>query len=141
MAFALILGSRQDVSVPNPVVSASSSSSSRQQRHPSFTIFPDPLSLSRFEKKSTPCSPSPFFSPRPSISRRRPKMETPTILLLALSHLHLAAAQSLASSAAGSGPSWSVSAVTPSGTGINGGVAMCGQGFTYCGYILRDHQS
>ncbi|KAK3327492.1 hypothetical protein B0T19DRAFT_441469 [Cercophora scortea] len=36
--------------------------------------------------------------------------------------------------------SWPVAAPAPS-SGAAGNSAICGQGFTYCGYILRDHQN
>ncbi|KAK1760440.1 hypothetical protein QBC47DRAFT_427675 [Echria macrotheca] len=64
-------------------------------------------------------------------------MKTFTIAVVNL--LGLVSAQG--SGTGGGSPSWTVSAVTPTGTGANGATPMCGQGFTYCGYILRDHQN
>jgi len=62
-------------------------------------------------------------------------MKTPTLGPVLL--LPLVAAQSTTWPAP---LSWTASAVLPAGTG-NNGAPICGQGYTYCGYILRDHQS
>ncbi|KAK0652307.1 hypothetical protein B0T16DRAFT_387595 [Cercophora newfieldiana] len=63
-------------------------------------------------------------------------MKTATLGLAAL--VHLAAAQTTSTIPAAL--TWTASAITPAGTG-NNGAPICGQGYTYCGYILRDHQS
>ncbi|KAK0720532.1 hypothetical protein B0H67DRAFT_552690 [Lasiosphaeris hirsuta] len=61
-------------------------------------------------------------------------MKSSAAILLAL--LHLATAQSTDTPGT---ISWT--AAPPFGTGVVAtGDAICGQGFTYCGYILRDHQ-
>lgn len=64
------------------------------------------------------------------------KSSIPTLFTL----LHLATAQSTGTGDTPGTISWTAAA--PLGTGVVAtGDAMCGQGFTYCGYILRDHQS
>ncbi|KAK0619771.1 hypothetical protein B0T14DRAFT_537430 [Immersiella caudata] len=63
-------------------------------------------------------------------------MKTSTLSFVAL--LNLAAAQGTSTTPAVL--TWTASAITPIGTG-NNGAPICGQGYTYCGYILRDHQS
>ncbi|KAK4451922.1 hypothetical protein QBC34DRAFT_457675 [Podospora aff. communis PSN243] len=63
-------------------------------------------------------------------------MKTSALGLMAL--LSLAAAQTTPTTPATL--TWTPSAIAPVGTG-NNGAPICGQGYTYCGYILRDHQS
>ncbi|KAM7206505.1 hypothetical protein V8F20_002631 [Naviculisporaceae sp. PSN 640] len=68
-------------------------------------------------------------------------MKTLTFISLA-AWLHLAAGQSpVAPPASTQTVFWSDGKPAATGAPGSNGAAICGQGYTYCGYILRDHQN